>query len=51
MGDGHMPLEVEVDDGRIYTISAGDTLEECLIDLKERVKNIFKHYGSKFRTY
>ena len=38
MGDGHLPLEVEVDDGCVYAISIGDTLEECLIDLKERIK-------------
>ena len=38
MGDDNMPLDVEVDDGREYAISTGDTLEECLIDLKERIK-------------
>lgn len=38
MGDGLLPLEVEVDDGRVYAISIGNTLEDCLIDLKERIK-------------
>ena len=38
MGDDKMPLDVEVVDGRVYAISTGDTLEECLIDLKERIK-------------
>lgn len=38
MGDGLLPLEVEVDNGHVYAISTGNTLEDYLIDLKERIK-------------
>lgn len=38
LGNDNIPLYVEVDNRREYAISTGDTLEECLIDLKERIK-------------
>lgn len=35
----NLPVEVKVDNAYIYAVSVNKTLEECLIDLKERIKN------------
>ena len=35
----HLSAYIKVGDGYEYTISVNKTLKECLIDLKERIKN------------
>ena len=35
---GYLPVEIKVDNAYIYAVSVNKTLEECLIDLKERIK-------------